>query len=343
MENLSLDVSLSLHTTFHTGGNAKYFISVSSVEQLKSAVLFSREKALPFFVLGGGSNLLVSDEGFLGVVIKINILGVEWKDVSSSAVEVTMGAGENWDYVVGLSVERALSGFENLSGIPGTVGATPVQNIGAYGSEIKDTISLVEVFDTSEMVVKTLRLQDMVFGYRDSIFKKHEGKKYIIVRVGCILQKNTKPNISYKDLTAFFTKNSIVTPSIKDVRNAVLEIRRAKLPDLAVHGTAGSFFKNPVVSQEIFLSLKEKFPLIVSFDAGDGQRKISAAWILDNVCKFKGHRVGNVGVYQNQSLVLVNFGGGTSKEIKNLASEMKECVKKNTEIDLTEEVVMLGF
>ena len=343
MKNLSFDIPLSLHTTFRIGGNAKYFISVESTEQLKEAVLFAQEKGLPFFVLGGGSNLLVSDDGFFGVVIKINIVGIEWKNVSDSSVEVLMGAGENWDYVVGLSVERALSGFENLSGIPGTVGATPVQNIGAYGSEIKDTISLVEVFDTSEMVVKTLRLQDMAFGYRDSIFKNPEGKKYIIVRVGCILQKNAKPNISYKDLTAFFAKNNIAQPSVNDVRNAVLEIRRAKLPDLNMYGTAGSFFKNPIVSGEVFETLKEKFPLIVSFDTSLGQKKISAAWILDNICGFKGYRAGNVGVYQNQSLVLVNFGEGTSREIKNLADEMKACVKKNTGIDISEEIVMLGF
>ncbi|MSR73432.1 UDP-N-acetylmuramate dehydrogenase [Candidatus Parcubacteria bacterium] len=343
MKNLSLEVLLSQYTTFRIGGNAKYFISVESAEQLKEAVLFVQEKSLPFFVLGGGSNLLVSDDGFFGVVIKINIVGIEWKNVSDSSVEVLMGAGENWDDVVALSVARDLAGFENLSGIPGTVGAAPVQNIGAYGSEIKDTLSFVEVFDTTKMTTKILRVEDCAFGYRDSVFKTGEGKKYIVVRVCCVLQKNAKPNISYKDVSAFFAKNNIAQPSVRDVRNAVLEIRRAKLPDLNVYGTAGSFFKNPVVSQEIFLSLKEKFPLVVSFDAGEGQRKISTAWILDNICKFKGHRVGGVGVYQNQSLVLVNFGGGTSKEIINLASEMKECVKKNTGIDLTEEVVMLGF
>lgn len=342
MDHLQQDVSLSLHTTFRIGGKAKYFVLAKTVAEIKDAILFAQEKGLPFFVLGGGSNLLVSDDGFDGLVIKINIVGVEWKNVADG-VEVTMGAGENWDDVVALSVERGLSGFENLSGIPGTVGAAPVQNIGAYGREIKDTLSWVEVFDTKALSLRILKAEECRAGYRDSIFKTPEGKKYIVTRVACTLAKNVQPEISYKDVSIFFTKNNVVSPSVLDVRNAVLSIRKEKLPDLALYGTAGSFFKNPVVSQEHFESIKKKFPEIPFFDAPDNNKKIPAAWILDNICKYKGYRVGNVGVYKNQPLVIVNFGNATADEIKKLADEMCECVKKNTEINLMPEIVSLGF
>lgn len=347
MDNTQSDVPLSLYTTFKIGGPAKYFICVKSLDELKNAVLFAREKGLPFFVLGGGSNTLVSDDGFAGVVIKIEIMGVEWIEQSGGQTEIVMGAGENWDDVVALSVERGLSGLENLSGIPGTVGAAPVQNIGAYGSEIKDTLSWIEVFDTKDLSVKKLSAQECYFGYRDSIFKKKEGLTLIVTKVACLLKRDVAPNISYKDLANFFAlKNNpapILLPSVSDVRNAVLEIRKAKLPDLRELGTAGSFFKNPIISAEHYESLKKDFPDMPAFDAPDNQKKVSAAWILDNVCKYKGYREGNVGVYKNQSLVIVNFGGGSAKEIKNLADKMCECVKKNTGIDLFPEIISLGF
>jgi UDP-N-acetylmuramate dehydrogenase len=341
MQKIQSDVPLSDYTTFKIGGRAKYFICVKSIEDLSSAIIFSRNKNLPFFVLGGGSNILVSDNGFDGVVIKMEIMGVDWKDVGENETEIVMGAGENWDSVVDLSVQNGFSGLENLSGIPGTVGAGPVQNIGAYGSEIKDTLSFVEVFDTQNMLLKKMFKEECFFDYRDSIFKKKDGARFIIVRVACLLSKNAKPNILYKDLNNLFSSKKISNPSVLDVRNAVLEIRKTKLPDLRELGTAGSFFKNPVVSNKNCEILKKDFPEIPIFDFNDHQKKISAAWILDNVCKYKGYREGNVGVYKNQSLVIVNFGGGTAKEIKNLANKMSECVEKNTNVKIFPEIIFL--
>ncbi len=344
MDKIQHDIPLSLHTTFKIGGNARYFFSIKSVDDIKRAIIFSREKELPFFVLGGGSNLLVSDDGFIGVVLKIEISGVEWRDVSDTEVEMVSGAGEVWDDVVSASVERGLSGFENLSGIPGTVGAGPVQNIGAYGREIKDTLSFVEVFDTESFEIKKITRDECLFSYRDSIFKKPDGRKYIITKVVCVLNKKAVIDISYKDLKNFFaSKNTESNPSILEVRNAVLDIRKAKLPNLLEYGTAGSFFKNPIVSSGEYEKLLKKFPSLPAFDLPNGNKKIAVAWVLDNVCKYKGYRDGNVGVYKNQPLVLVNFGGGTASEIKKLSNEMSECVEKNTGLKIFPEIVMLGF
>ncbi len=343
MKSLQLQVPLSFYTTFRIGGKAQYFIPIQSKDQLTEAVTFVCEKKLPWFVLGEGSNILVSDDGFAGAVFKMEIRGVEWNTISGGCVEVVVGAGERWDDVVALSVERGLFGFENLSGIPGTVGASPVQNIGAYGKEIKDMFSWVEVFDTESMIFKIFQAQDCKFGYRDSIFKQNEGKKYIITRVAFILSLGGVSDISYKDLKDFFAQNNKLNPSTKEVREAVLAIRKSKLPDLSIFGTAGSFFKNPIISTDHHDMLKGMFPTMPSFDTQDGKKKIPAAWILDYVCKYKGYRAGNVGVYEHQPLVLINFSNGTAQEILELAESMRACVKKNTHINLETEVVMLGF
>ncbi len=341
MDYIKTDIPLSSYTTFKIGGPAKYLIFIKEEQHLKDAVLFAREKGLPIFILGGGSNTLVSDSGFDGVVLKIEMMGIEFNQISDNECEIVMGAGEDWDNVVELSVARGFSGFENLSGIPGTVGASPVQNIGAYGREIKDCISFVEVFDTENLEFKKLSPQECLFGYRDSVFKKEEGKKFIVTKVGCILKKNVSVDISYKDLDKFFEKvdKKEITPSM--VRNAVIEIRKNKLPDLKIFGTAGSFFKNPIISNEHYRLLKEKFGDIPCFDFSNEMKKVSAAWILDNICNFKGYREGNVGVYKNQSLVIVNFGGATADEIKKLSEKMCECVKKNTDIKLFPEIIFV--
>ena len=347
MKFVQEEILLNKYTTFKIGGAARYFFVAHSVDDIRTAVLFAREKNIPWCVFGEGSNLLVSDEGFYGVVIKIEMKGIVLNE-TGEGVEVVSEAGEHWDDVVATTVERQLSGFENLSGIPGTVGAAPVQNIGAYGAEIKDTLVWVEALNTNTMHIEHISASECSFAYRDSLFKKPEGRHYIIVRVACLLTSNGVPDISYKDLTHYFAQKKDI-PTIADVRAAVLAIRKAKLPDLSVYGTAGSFFKNPVVTTAEYELLAQKFSDMPAFDvrteAGElvqGQKKIPAAWILDTVCGFKGYRAGNVGVYHNQSLVLVNFGNGTAREINALADMMCACVKKNTHIDLSREVVMLG-
>ena len=341
--NIQENVLLAPFTTFRIGGAARFFVQVKNIAELKEAVGFAKEKNAPIFVLGRGSNVLISDDGFAGLVIKNEIKGI----VEEDAVRLIAGAGENWDNFVKFTVEeKGLYGLENLSWIPGTVGASPVQNIGAYGAEAKDTIEWVEVLNPTTLKIEKLLNADCQFGYRDSIFK-HERKNNIILRVAFLLKKNAKLSVDYKDLQKYFEERKSV-PSLCGVRDAVVEIRKAKLPDTAKIGTAGSFFKNQTISKTDYQKLLEKFPTMPAFPVnekivtGQEQVKIPTAWILDNICGFKGVRRGEVGVYENQALVLVNFGKGTAKEVKNLADEMVACVKEKTGITISPEVEFVG-
>ena len=340
------NVSLAPFTTFRIGGAARFFVQVGNVNELKEAVVFAVEKNIPIFVLGGGSNVLISDSGFDGLVIKNEIKGISEEagaGTSSDFVRIIAGAGENWDDLVKYTVEeKGLYGLENLSWIPGTVGASPVQNIGAYGAEAKDTIEWVEVYNPTTAKIEKLSNVDCLFGYRDSIFK-HERKNDIILRVAFLLKKNGKLSLEYKDLQKYFEERKS-TPSLCVVRDAVVEIRKNKLPDLSKVGTAGSFFKNQTILKSEYEKLLEKYPAMPAFpvdqksESGQEQVKIPTAWILDNVCGFKGLRRGEVGVHENQALVLVNFGNGTAQEIKALADEMITSVKEKTGISIAPEV-----
>ena len=329
------NVPLSTYTTFKIGGQARFFVVCESVGDVAAAVEFARKQSVPFFVLGGGSNVLVSDAGFAGLVIKIEITGIEVADEL-----VVAGAGESWDALVAYTVEQGLYGLENLSLIPGTVGAAPVQNIGAYGAEAKDTIEWVECFDSVAGVTKKLSAAECAFGYRDSIFK-HEGKGLIITRVAFKLNKDGQFSTGYKDLQEYFTTNKI-EPTLASVRQAVIEIRTRKLPDLTKYGTAGSFFKNPTVAKVFYNELVKKYPKMPAFPVDEAWVKVPAGWILDNVCGYKGVTRGSVGVYQNQALVLVNLGSGTAREIDALAEEMIAKVMETTGIVLEREVESVG-
>ncbi len=333
------NVSLKGYTTFKIGGEARFFVAVKTVEELQQALHYAEAQTLPVFILGGGSNILVSDEGFPGLVIKIEIGGIEMRD-GDLGTEVVAGAGAVWDDLVAYAVAQGLYGIENLSLIPGTVGAAPVQNIGAYGAEIKDVISWVEVIDTTTKEIKIMTKAECAFGYRDSIFKKPEGKKYVITRVALVLKKNDEVHPEYKDIKEYCLKNNLDphTLTLQAVRNIVIDIRTNKLPDLAVYGTAGSFFKNPIVEKQTYETLVQHYPGMPGFVVDDTHIKIPAAWILDNVCGFKGYRDGSVGVYKNQALVLVNFGEGTAQEIKKLSEKMINAVAEKTKIFLEREV-----
>jgi UDP-N-acetylmuramate dehydrogenase len=273
-------------------------------------------------------------------------------DITSDIIRVTAGAGKNWDDFVATCVERKLYGLENLSGIPGTVGAAPVQNIGAYGSEVSQTIDSVRVLDMQAMTFLNVSNTNCHFGYRDSIFKHEKNAdgtaRYIIVSVTFGLKKDAPLNISYKDLQEYDLNN------IADVRLAILAIRAAKLPDIRTIGTAGSFFKNPIISVEHFNKLKEKYANIPSYPVGvenDSTHtslvKVPLAWILDHVCGYKGMQRGNIGTYGNQALVIVNrFSAtgipATAFEIKKLAVEMAAAVKEKTDINIEPEVQYVG-
>jgi UDP-N-acetylmuramate dehydrogenase len=337
------NVPLSSLNTFKIGGSARYFSSISNVDQLKEAVSFAEEKKLPFFILGEGSNTLISDRGFPGLVIHIAIKGVEWTESGiPGQTTVIAGAGEHWDDLVRESVARGLYGLENLSGIPGSVGAAPVQNIGAYGVEMESVFLWAEAFDTVTREVKKMHKADSQFSYRDSIFKKPEGKRFIIVRAAFVLNKRGALKTEYKDVKEYFEMKGVLAPTLSDVRDVVLHIRRNKLPDINKLGTAGSFFKNPIVLIEKYNALKKQFPEMPSYPVDDTHVKIPLAWVLDKLCNLKGMTFENIGTYKNQPLVLVNFGGGTSAQVKTLAKKIQDAVKEKIGVDIEYEVRFLG-
>ncbi|MCK9351821.1 MAG: UDP-N-acetylmuramate dehydrogenase [Candidatus Paceibacterota bacterium] len=329
------NISLKDFTTFRTGGAARYFVRVKNVEDLKSALRFANKNKLPFFILGRGANVLVSDDGFFGVVIKMEIGGIQFINN-----RVIAGSGEDWDPFVAATVEHGLIGLENLSLIPGTVGASACGNIGAYGVEAKDLIFSVEALNTETMRMKKFSNKACAFGYRESFFKKAEGKKYIITKVSFDLGKK-KLKTDYKDVQEYFERKKIMEPTSKDLRNAIIEIRRQKLPSAAEVGTAGSFFKNPVVSKRKAEALKKEFPELPIYMSGDGTAKLSAGYLLDKICGFKGYKKGNIGTWEKQALVIVNRGNSTTKEILQFAEEMKKTVKEKTGIELEREVQVI--
>ena len=241
------NISLSPLTTFGIGGKARYFCRAKSGEDLIKATQFAKENRLSLLVLGGGSNVLFPNKGFEGLVVKMETLGIEFTE-RGSQVEAVAAAGEDWDAFVELCVKKGLYGIENLSGIPGTVGAAPVQNIGAYGVEIKDSVKWVEVFDRDALKTRVLLRHACRFGYRDSVFKC-DGTNLIVLRVAFALSKEGEVNFSYGDIREYVEKRKISNPGLREVREAVLEIRSRKFPNMDVVGTAGSFFKNPIVTR----------------------------------------------------------------------------------------------
>lgn len=329
------NVILAPYTTFRIGGPARFFCEVESREDLKSALKFSKEKNLQVFVLGGGSNILVSDKGFSGLVVKMGIKGLEFKDEKDFSI-LTAGAGENWDNLVAETVGRNLGGLENLSLIPGTVGGAVCQNIGAYGTELKDVLESVEALDVGSGEIKTFSNSGCEFGYRESVFKKREG--LVVLRASIKLSKNPKPNINYPDLAKRFERKM---PFLAEIRNAVIEIRRNKLPYPSKVGNAGSFFKNPTIEISNFKLLISKHPDLKGFKQDNGLVKLSSAQLIEK-CGWKGKRHGNVGISDQHSLVLVNHGGGKAEEIVSLAEDIKNHINNAFGVNIEPEVLILS-
>lgn len=336
------NVPLAQFTTFKIGGQARFFCHVTTEDDLVEALKFAKKERLRVFILGGGSNVLISDKGFPGLVVKIELKGVQYtKDdkKDSGHVLVTAAAGEMWDELVGATVERGLYGLENLSAIPGTVGAAPVQNIGAYGAEVSSVIDSVRVLNRKTLRVSFLAGKDCQFEYRDSVFKKYR-HKYVITAVVLRLAKEAQVNVKYKDVSEYFRDNGSkgATPTLSEVRDAVIAIRWGKLPDWKLWGTAGSFFKNPLVSAKKWKSLKKQYPKLPGFPEADGRVKVALGWILDNVCDVKGLCREGACVYEKQALVIVSEPGSTAAEVVSLAQELMKRVKKETGISITGEV-----
>lgn len=326
---------LAQYTTFRIGGPARFFcIAVSETSLIEAVTLAKREK-LRMLTLGGGSNILVSDAGFPGVVIKNEILGKGIIPLGDGQFRLSVGSGEMWDEVVQTAVENGLYGIENLSAIPGSAGAAPVQNIGAYGSEIADTLYSVRAFDTKTMAYVEFSNKQCKFAYRDSMFKRNKGR-YIITQVDLKLTKNGKANIAYKDLREYFDGKP--EPTLKQVRDAVIDIRWKKLPDWKLWGTAGSFFKNPIISKARYEKLLVKYPKLPGYPEPNDRVKVPLGWILDHVCRVKGHLADNVGSYENQALVIVAKPGATASQVVARARKLMEMVERDTGIKIEAEV-----
>jgi len=333
------DVPLAPYTTLGVGGSAEHFSEVHSVEELREVVLWTKGQSLPLTILAGGSNVLINDRGIPGLVIRPCFTDVTYT-AEASEVFVTAGAGILLDDLVALLVEKKLWGLENLSSIPGTVGAVPIQNVGAYGVEAQDIVHSVSVYNTETDTVAEMTADACLFNYRDSIFKHTGGKKYIIIGVTFRVSEVPSPRLSYRDLALFFEGRTEV--SINDVRDAIIHIRSKKFPDWRSVGTAGSFFKNPIISEEIFVKLKALYPDLPGYSMENNTVKISLGWILDHICNMKGYSQGRVGLYSEQALVLVCQKGISATEIENFAKHIIDCVYEKIQITIEREVTILS-
>ncbi|MGK6349674.1 UDP-N-acetylmuramate dehydrogenase [Parapedobacter sp. DT-150] len=334
-------VSLKHYNTFGVEAFAKQFVEIDSEEALIQ--LFTRERALtqaPLLVLGGGSNMLLTRD-FDGLVIRINIQGIT-HTISGADVTVTAGAGVVWNDLVWYCVDRQFAGIENMALIPGTAGAAPIQNIGAYGAELKDVFVRCRAFDTQRGEISTFEKEDCRFGYRESIFKNEAKGRYIITQVTLCLSLTSTLNTSYGAIAAELTKRNITQPSIKDIAEVVSAIRTDKLPDPSTIGNSGSFFKNPIVPVAALTRLQAAFPelMIVHYPVDDAHVKLAAGWLIEQ-CGWKGRRVGNAGTWKNQALVLVNHGNATGTEIYDLSEQIIQDVRMRFGITLEREVNMI--
>ena len=329
--NIQKKVSLKNLNTLGVESQADFFVCVESLGDLRQAIEFSKKKDLEILILGGGSNICFLEKQIKKLVIKINIKGFQkQKDV------LIVGAGESWDSFVELAITEGVPFIENLSGIPGTVGASPIQNIGAYGVEVKDFIKWVEVYDLENGSIKKINNIDCRFSYRHSIFKEKQGQSYIIIGVAFKVLESDQVCIEYKDLVAYFANTK---PSKEQVRQAVLEIRSKKFPNLEECGTAGSFFKNPIISNKKYLSLQKMFPDLSAYDISGNRKKIPLAWILDKVCNLKGYKEGNVWLHDKQPLILVTNKQASAQDIKEFSKKIKKIVFNKTKINIENEVV----
>jgi UDP-N-acetylmuramate dehydrogenase len=343
------NVPLAPLTTLGVGGQARFFARARSAREVGEAIAFACAKNLPLFVLGGGSNVVVSDRGWNGLVLEVAIVGIEEHPIARE-IMFRVGAGEDWDRFVAHCVERNCSGLECLSGIPGRVGGTPVQNVGAYGQEVGETIHSVLAFDLQRGGVRELTAGDCEFGYRTSLFNTREHGRYIILEVTYALQPDGKPHLGYSDLKSYFVGRN-GTVSIRETRDAVLDIRERKgmliRPGDADSRSAGSFFKNPVISAERHRELTERARArglrLPSYPALSKQNKIPAAWLVEHSGFAKGYRRGRAGISTKHALALVNLGGATAAEILALKDQIQSGVEEVWGIRLEPEPVFVGF
>ncbi len=329
------DFSLKDYNSFGIDVKAGKFVSIKNLEVLRAAL--RKNYASELFVLGGGSNMLLTQD-IRKTVLHIALKGREVISENENEVIVQAAAGENWHQFVLWTLEQDFGGLENLSLIPGNVGTAPIQNIGAYGVELKDSFSSCKAMNVQTLEEKEFSLEDCEFDYRNSVFKNRLKDQYIITSVKFRLtKKDHKLHTEYGAIRSELEKQGITSPSIQDISKAVIAIRNSKLPDPKKIGNSGSFFKNPIIDKEQFEKLKAEFPEIPSYHVSDKQIKVPAGWLIDQA-GFKGYRSGDAGVHKHQALVLVNYGAATGQEILSLSKNIQQTIKNKFGIDLETEV-----
>lgn len=332
------NISLKPYNTFGIDVKAKSFVDINSTEDLVS-VLKSHTKE-PIFILGGGSNMLLTKD-VTDLVLYINLKGKKVISEEDNSILIKCNAGENWHEFVLWCIDHDFGGLENMSLIPGNVGTSPIQNIGAYGVELKDSFHGCEALNLNTLEIETFTNQDCKFGYRNSIFKNEAKGKYIILNVTFKLTtKNHTLKVDYGAIKDELSQKNISNPTIKDVSNAVIAIRQSKLPDPKEIGNSGSFFKNPVISIEAFNTLLKNFPKAPSYPVSDNEVKVPAGWLIETA-GFKGKTFGNYGVHKKQALVLVNYGGATGHDILELSKLIQDTVIRLFDIEIEAEVNIL--
>lgn len=338
--NIDEYVSLKPYNTFGVDTTARYFFTIEHSDQLTELIRNHPEWMATYYMIGGGSNVLFIDD-YPGLIILNRIFGKRIVQESEDYILLQVGAGENWHKLVRYAVERGWGGIENLSLIPGTVGAAPIQNIGAYGVELEEVFHSLEAVELSTGNKRHFKKKDCGFGYRNSVFKQSERGRWCITSVALRLSRNPEVNLSYRALSDWLESEGIKQPTIKQVSDAVIAIRQSKLPDPSDVGNAGSFFKNPLIKRWEFEALEAEWGNVPGFSMDDGHIKVPAGWLIDKA-GWRGYREERVGTYQQQALVIVNFGGANGKEIWDFAQRIRESVHSKFSIELQPEVNVVG-
>ncbi len=337
MINIRERVDLKPYNTFGISAEARWFVDINSVDEFKELIHSSIYRDNKTLILGGGSNVLFTKD-FEGLVIHNSLKGIKVTDQNTQRTTINAASGEIWHDLVMYAIANNLGGIENLSLIPGTVGAAPMQNIGAYGVEVKEVIIKVDAIDRSTGETRSFTSDECMFGYRESVFKHALKEKFFISSVTLSLTNNTHHlNVSYGAIGDTLKQMNVLQPTIRDVSDAVIAIRRSKLPDPKVIGNAGSFFKNPVIDTDKYNKLKKLHPAMPGYTSDNQEVKVPAGWLIEQ-CALKGFRSGDVGVHQHQALVLVNYDNGSGDEILSLSKKIQHAVKDKFDIELHAEV-----
>lgn len=334
--DIHTNIPLKKYTTMGLGGNARFMTEIRTPEEIASIYHNAKEQSLPIFVLGGGSNVIARDEGFDGIVIRIRIPGFEIVADDINSTTIRIGAGENWDSVVERIVNMHLSGVEAMSAIPGTAGAGPVQNVGAYGQEIADTLQSLEAYDSQTDSFVTLSSADCKFSYRDSIFRTSEKNRYVITYVTLKLSKNLPQPPFYDSLQKYLDEHMVKIYTQENIRKAVIEIRQNKLPNPDILPNSGSFFKNSVVEDWQTNDLKKIDPNIPLYDMGDGKYKVPSGWLIEHA-GLKGQLISGIRVYDKNALVLVNESAGSYADLAKARDEIIGQVRDKFRIQIAQE------